>query len=197
MFTERPCMRRFVECTTTEPLKPLLWGNETIDYELVNLELCFNPKSSTLGKGSLYITNKRVIWLGLGDVAYDFDVPYIVLFAITKDVESYCKPCIYCQLDYDCDENDIDDNNEEDIIDEMYLVPENENDLMLIFNALSIAALKNPDPPEEGEKEGDDELIFNTEEVELGAKQAKTLQHLESVFQIPDNIEENNDNTTI
>jgi len=160
---------------------------ESLDFELNNVELSFTNTKS-IGSGQLFITSKRVIWIG-SDNAYDFDVPYIVLHAITKDAESYSKPCIYCQLD--CDEPE----EEGDAMDEMFLAPENEDDLMKVFNALSNAALNNPDPPEEGEQEGDDELIFNTEEVELGARQARTLNHLESVFILPSEDSDNADNS--
>lgn len=183
MFTERPCMRRFVSCTDLN--KPELYDTESLDFELNNVELSFTH-TTPIGIGQLFITSKRVIWIG-SDTAYDFDVPYIVLHAITKDVESYCKPCIYCQLD--CDEPE----EEGDAMDEMFLAPEIEDDLLKVFNALSRAALNNPDPPEEGEQEGDDELIFNTDEVELGARQARTLNHLESVFMLPSEEGDNDD----
>ena len=48
---------------------------------------------------------------------YDFDVPYIILHAITHDTESFPKPCLYCQLDED-----------EDGPTEMFLVPPKEED---------------------------------------------------------------------
>ena len=64
-------------------------------------------------------------------------------------------------------------------------MPSDVSDLKEIFNAFSHAALLNPDPPEDGEEEGDDELIYNTDEVELGAEQSRNLQHLESVFHLP------------
>ena len=67
----------------------------------------------------------------------------------------------------------------------MFLVPNSDEHLSAMFNALSAAALNNPDPPEEWEQEGDDELIYNLDEVELGAEQARTLEHLESVFNVP------------
>mmetsp|Transcript_14880 Transcript_14880/g.24721 ORF Transcript_14880/g.24721 Transcript_14880/m.24721 type:complete len:118 (-) Transcript_14880:87-440(-) len=44
----------------------------------------------------------------------------------------------------------------------------------------------NPDPPEPGEQEGDDELIFNQEEVEanLGSHQMDILNHLDSILEV-------------
>jgi hypothetical protein len=50
-------------------------------------------------------------------LGFDFDVPFIILHAITHDSESFPKPCLYCQLD-----------EEEDSPSEMFLVPPQEAD---------------------------------------------------------------------
>ena len=140
-------------------------------------------------------------------VAIDLDVPFIVLHAITRDQDSYPLPCVYCQLsdgdDYsnllaaargDGDgvdegegEGEGEGNGDEDEApeDELFIVPEDDAALTKIFNALSHAAMMNPDPPEDGEQEGDDEFIYDEDEVALGAEQARVLQHLDSVFVAP------------
>lgn len=219
---QKPCMRRFVQCTDSvdgldsgRQVPVMLSEDEVVQFHLRGVALCFNPTKGPIGEGDLFISTRRVIWLGSGDSAYDFDVPYIVLHAICRDESSYPQPCVYCQLDCSDDDADVygvcgDDGVDEasgdeggdgadagdegrgrdsaasdEVISEMYIVPSNENDLMSIFEALSQAALLNPDPPEEGEEEGDDELIFNVDEVNLGAEQARALQHLESVFVLP------------
>jgi hypothetical protein len=181
-------MRRYVPCTAEDEQVPELWEDETIDFELNDVELSFGQLKPIVGCGKFIVTSKRVLWLGVGDVAYDFDVPYISLHAITRDPESYPKPSIYCQLDVEEDNNndDSEGDEEEDVLDEMFLAPKNEEHLQAMFNALSAAALNNPDPLEDWEQEGDDELIYNTNEVELGAEQARTLEHLESVFNVPE-----------
>jgi hypothetical protein len=165
---------------------PQLWEDETIDFIQQSIELHFNNETNSFGKGKLFITSKRVVWLSdNGEKSVDFDVPYITLHAISRDVQTYPKPCVYCQVDVDEDEIDAD----ESILSEFYLAPEDENDLMKVFEALSHAALINPDP-DEGD-EDDDGFIYNVDEVELGAEQARRLEHLESVFQFP--VEENGD----
>ena len=136
-------------------------------------------------------------------VAIDLDVPFIVLHAITRDQDSYPLPCVYCQLsdgdDYSnllaaargdgdgVDEGEGEENGDEDEApeDELFIVPEDDAALTKIFNALSHAAMMNPDPPEDGEQEGDDEFIYDEDEVALGAEQARVLQHLDSVFVAP------------
>lgn len=189
MMQERPCMRRIVPCSEDDSNTPELWEGETIDYCLDDVEINFSAEKPPVGVGKLFVTSKRVIWLGRDESAFDFDVPYIALHAVTRDADSYPKPCVYCQLDVDEECNDEGSDDEEasdETPDEMFLIPSCEENLSDIFSALSAAALNNPDPPEEWEQEGDDELIYNSEEVELGAEQARTLAHLESVFCVPE-----------
>eukprot|EP01038_Epipyxis_sp_PR26KG_P008098 gene8098-10969_t len=181
MFQNRPSMRRFVECDEVESSEtsPLLWEEENIDFKLKEIQLAFSSDASPVGHGNLFITNKRVIWLGTDcDEAFDFDAPYIVLHAITRDTDSYPIPCVYCQLDVDYDQLDED----EQAVDEMFLIPPEESQLMAIFDALSRVALLNPDPQEDDAEE-DDGFIYNQEEVKLGAEQARILAHLDSVLQ--------------
>ena len=200
MFTNAPSMRRIVPCM--EDGIPELWEGEDINFKLDRVELATNLDLDHPLPGTLYVTSKRVIWLGhQSAVAYDFDVPYITLHAISRDPNSFPKPCVYCQLDEempddileDCDEEDDgestgdqDSDGNDQVMTEIYLVPEEERDIQSIFDALSHAAMLNPDPEEEGDDaEGYDDFIYNLEEVQLGAEQAKALEHLESVFQFP------------
>ena len=64
-------------------------------------------------------------------MAFDFDIPYISLHAISRDTSSFPYPCIYCQLDEDeedfnNDDEDNDEANEDDSPKEMYLVPKDD-----------------------------------------------------------------------
>lgn len=163
----KPSMRRFVDC---EEDKPVLHEDEILNYQLENIEIAFEPESP-LGNFTLYITTSRFILIGQ-DLAFEFDVPFIIMHALSRDPDSYHKPCIYCQLDQEEGESP----------DELFLAPANPDVLTEIFEQFSHAASLNPDPPEPGEEEGDDELIYNLDEVTLGAQQAQTLAHLESVF---------------
>jgi hypothetical protein len=131
-----------------------------------------------------------------------------------KDPMTYPKSCIFCQLD--CEEMDFDqptndsnddgemmeqngadessnpmenaeDDEEDEEWKELIIIPEEEKDIMAIFEALSHAALLNPDP--EDDDEGNHDFIYNLDEVNLGLEQARMLDHLESVFQFPDQAE--------
>ena len=109
-------------------------------------------------------------------LSLDIDIPFIVLHAISRDKESYPEPCLYCQLDSD----------EEETTDELRVLPPDESDLYPLFEALSHAASLNPDPPEDGEEEGDDELIFDSAEVAMGAEQARRLHRWDELLQESD-----------
>jgi nucleotide-sensitive chloride channel 1A len=99
-----------------------------------------------------------------------------MLHAISRDPDSYPVPCLYCQLDSD--------NGEEDVeTPELRVIPAEERDLFPLFEAFSYAASINPDLPEAGEEDGDDELIFNSDEVQLGAEQARRLEQWEALLQ--------------
>ena len=117
--------------------------------------MSFNPDLPSLGNGILCITSNRIIWYNDEKTAiYDYDVPYIVLHAITNDISSFPRPCIYCQYDIVIDE-DHDDNQE------CYFAPTDIdiNPLLKIFDSFSKAALLNPDDIED-----DDEWITNERE---------------------------------
>ena len=125
------------------------------------------------------MTTKRIIWLSDKE-SYDFDVPYIMLHAISKETSTYPKPCIYCQLDADCDENE-DEYEEDDETEpsECFFAPEDQDILMTLFDMFSQTAQLNPDPEEE-EAEGEgfvqyatDDFIYNEDEVMNGVQQVR------------------------
>ena len=100
---------------------------------------------------------------------------------------SFPQPCVYCQLD---EEGETDR-------DEVFFVPETPDERIIvlcktlllillvqeIFNAFSNAAMQNPDPEEglyfrprqnankSSDDDGNDDFIYNVDEVELGAQQ--------------------------
>ena len=70
---------------------------------------------------------------------------------------------------------------------ELYLAPADENDVIALFDAFSRVAMLNPDEDDVDDDDGDnDGLIYNVDEVELGAVQARNLARFESVFQCPE-----------
>lgn len=198
---QMPCMRLFVPCE--EDGSPVLWEEETIDYRLENVEIAFKSDKPAIGTGRLYITSKRVLWIGEVH-AYDFDVAYIVLHGLTRDEKHFPKPCIYCQVNVedleDSDEEEVEETKDEGVtspptvFDEFFLIPSAETDLENIFRALSHAASINPDPCEDEEDDMmSNELIYNLEEVALGAEQARVLEHLDNILVVPEGMENDED----
>ncbi len=184
MDANKPGSRSYVPCN--EQNVPELWEDEVINFQLAKCDISFNAEIGSQGTGTLYITSKRLLWIGESvDSAYDYDIAYIVLHAVSRDEQSYPKPCVYCQLDVE----ETGDEEDEEESSEVFLVPEHETDLMALFDALSHAALLNPDPEEEGDEFCGD-FVYNTEEITMGAEQARVLDHLESVFQFPEDDED-------
>jgi hypothetical protein len=186
----RPGMRRFVSCEDDNT--PVLRDDEIVLFTLQKVGVAYRREDAIIEELKLFVTSSRIILIGV-TIAADFDVSYVTLHAVTRDPASYAKPCLYCQLDF---EEEEDEEEVECLLypkSEMFLVPENLSDLKAMFDAFSQAALMNPDPPEDGEEEGDDELIYNQEEVALGAEQARVLSHLETVFHVPEDIKAEND----
>jgi nucleotide-sensitive chloride channel 1A len=173
---QQPSMRCYVPCNDIN--EPEMWENEEVDFKLNEVEISFLNDGNVGFIGTLYITTKRIIWIS-EIKAYDFDVTFITLHAITRDPDSYPRPCIYCQFD---SEQEIGDNT----YDELFFVPKSESQLTLIFDALSRAAQLNPD--ESDNCEYDSDLIYNLEEVQLGASQINTLNHLDSVMNFTNNL---------
>ncbi|CAM9447904.1 unnamed protein product, partial [Choristocarpus tenellus] len=146
----------------------------------LNVTLAFS-KETPEGLGNLFITSSRVVWLSQEDVskAFEFDVPYFCLHAVSRDPETFPSPCLYCQLA----------EEEEDLLKEVFFAPGDKEQLQPMFDAFSRAAELNPDPMEAGHQEGDDELIFDHDSVTLNAEQARVLAHLDSVLVVPDGME--------
>jgi hypothetical protein len=176
-------MRRFVNFDGD---KPEMRDEEVIQYHLPNVEASFeSDPTRILGNVDIFLTNFRLILVG-SSFAYDFDIPVIGLFAVSRDPQSYYKPCLYCQIEQ-LDESDPD---------ELFLAPEDETTLKTLFDEFARSAEQNPDPPEDGEEdwEGEDELIYNVDEVNLGAQQAAILAQFESKFIAPEDQFEDAEN---
>lgn len=48
--------------------------------------------------GALFLTTKRVIWIGEGGKGYAVDFIAVSLHAVSRDPEAYPSPCIYTQV---------------------------------------------------------------------------------------------------
>jgi chloride channel, nucleotide-sensitive, 1A len=173
----RPTMREGCERQADGAAIPELDVDEYVLHTAPRVTMAFTTET-TEGVGTLVVTSARICWLGEAGNDFEFDVPYICLHALAKDTATYPVPCLYCQLD------------EEEELKELFFAPEDEAALQPLFDAFSQAAELNPDEPEPGEQEGDDELIYNEEAVSLGARQAALLAHLDSILVVEDGAAE-------
>ncbi|KAI0516067.1 hypothetical protein KFK09_008739 [Dendrobium nobile] len=112
--------------------------------------------------GTLYISNRRVIWLSDTDrdKGYAVDFLSISLHAVSRDPETYPSPCIYTQIEVEDAKDDEFEGLDAECPDETYLskitemrlVPHDPNQLDTLFDIFCQCVELNPEP-----LEGDDE----------------------------------------
>jgi len=189
-------------------------GAELMLLNASNIELYFDNQS-TQGMGTLFVTSKRIIWLNQDQSKGGFQIGFreIMCHALAREQSfHFSHPCLYCQLDVEMNEeeeqgeeneegknesnghqngNNNSNNNNVNIsnVSELRFVPQNVSMLDTMFKAFSKGAELNPD--EESEGEGD--LIYNDDEVQLGVDQQNALNRLESLL-VDDNNNNNNNN---
>jgi len=207
-FFDSPGLRTFV--LKDDAGDPLLDEDEKLVEKFLGVGLAFEKEDprKNMGTGTLLLTNSRIIFLG-ARCSFDFDARFIALHAVSRDVESYSKPCLYCQFARDegfgGDEYGEDQDegisgedssrlvSDEDLVGELqriaalsvecFFAPSNEDDLLPLFEALSQVALLNPDPEESGyehEDSEEDHIYFDHEEA------MRKLAHLDSVLIEPE-----------
>ncbi|KAK7404229.1 hypothetical protein VNO78_04937 [Psophocarpus tetragonolobus] len=122
--------------------------------------------------GTLYITNKQVIWVS--DVektkGYAVDFLSISLHAVSRDPEAYPLPCLYTQIDtgeVDDDHSDSESNHIQQNLSnvtEMRLIPSDPTQLDTLFAIFCQCAELNPEPNDEEGEEHD--WFFNADQME-------------------------------
>ncbi|XP_051142452.1 chloride conductance regulatory protein ICln isoform X2 [Andrographis paniculata] len=123
------------------------------------------PKSP----GTLYISNRQVVWLSDTDRAKGYAVDFysVSLHAVSRDPESYPSPCIYAQIEASGNEEDeLEDSDSENDdaltlskVTEIRLVPSDPNQLDTLFHIFCECAELNPDPLEE--EDSDNDWVFS------------------------------------
>jgi len=175
-FVKRPTYSHIVELN--DNAEPVLKDGEIILDKFLLIDLAFVPET-VIGTGDLVVTSRRILWIS--DMkSYAFDVAYIILHAITNDIQSFPKPCLYCQFDEE------EDSEEQ----ECFFAPQDldKTPIRRIFDIFSQAAQMNPDENNDINEEGVGDWIYNEVEVQAGlnAANAAKLQQLDSVFVEPD-----------
>ncbi|RCV43288.1 hypothetical protein SEVIR_9G285300v4 [Setaria viridis] len=136
----------------------------TAEEELVRVEraaaLALGPRAPE-PPGTLFLTTRRVIWIGEGGKGYAVDFIAVSLHAVSRDPEAYPSPCIYTQIeteagsDEESDESDSEINGEIEVskVTEMRIIPSDPGQLDGLFEAFSLCAELNPDPNAESDEE--------------------------------------------
>ncbi|ETW03491.1 hypothetical protein, variant [Aphanomyces invadans] len=70
-----------------------------------------SPSMESKGTGNLFVSSARVLWIfdqdATGVVGYAWDMTYLSLHAISRDVSTFPEACLYCQLDVEDEVNEI------------------------------------------------------------------------------------------
>ncbi len=79
---------------------PVLEDNERIILSHANVACFLDPERSE-GSGAMHVTTKFVYWFSAEDVERGYRLQYnwISMHAVSRDPESFARPCVYCQLD--------------------------------------------------------------------------------------------------
>ncbi|CAK4312501.1 unnamed protein product [Aphanomyces euteiches] len=173
---------------------PVLIDDEEILASFTNVRMFTNtygpgeddsPVMDAKGSGNLYVTTSRVVWVfsqnGSGVVGYAWDMTYLSLHAISRDLSSFPEPCLYCQLDVEVEVNEI-----------RFVPQDPEKQLQALFDAFSESAALNPDDDEDDEQQGGD-WIYNEEEVSTGAREAALAAHFDSILQVAPSLQQHAD----
>lgn len=115
-----------------------------------NVAVSFDPPlagllSEDCALGTLYIVESALVFMSVSGRGFSVDYPSITLHAISR-AES--GPSLYCQLDEAVDLNNdvsLEDDNVDTEMRELFIVPQEQNNLETIFENLSYCASLHPD----------------------------------------------------
>mmetsp|Transcript_12611 Transcript_12611/g.21312 ORF Transcript_12611/g.21312 Transcript_12611/m.21312 type:complete len:226 (+) Transcript_12611:40-717(+) len=154
------------------------------------------------GSGTLVVTNSRVVWVPENTSCdlFEFASVALAMHAVTQEgVESFPRPCLYCQLDESAGHPSV----------EAYFAPTDSASLDACFRALSQTAMMNPPP---GDDEDDNGGMFGEDGFEgfgeidggfVALREANSdteppseeiraamLSHLDSILQVSSQFEQ-------
>ncbi|XP_064456185.1 methylosome subunit pICln-like [Ornithodoros turicata] len=111
-------------------------------------------QSRQLGKGTLFIAESRLSWVGENNTGFSLEYPSVALHAVSRDLTSFPQECLYLMIDGDLDEaeplanenSDNENNTDDPISSEIRFVPENKSSLDAMYKAMSECQALHPDP---------------------------------------------------
>jgi len=145
--------------------------DEGVHHKEESTTTYINEKS--LGKGTLYVSESRVSWVGDAGHKFSLEYPHISLHAVSRDTTTFpFAENIYLMIDVrlvdhestptptstpETSEDESDDPDDPGMT-EIRFVPDNVAKLQDIFKAMSDCQMLHPDPEDENEDEDDDDL---------------------------------------
>ncbi|CAE6354037.1 unnamed protein product [Rhizoctonia solani] len=168
-----------------------------LQHKEENVQVTFDPPIPDLKtdeKGTLYVIESTLAFVGSSGTGFTVDYPRITLHAVSRGESG---PSVYCQLDESVNGPGASDEEQGDSeMREMKIIPSNPESVEPIFEALSQCAALHPDP-NDGDDDGwvDDgeggfETFEGTNEEELSEVGRAALAHLESIIFFPQEDDE-------
>lgn len=130
-------------------------------------------QSRGLGKGTLYIAESRVSWVGQDSSGFSLEYPSVALHALSRDLQAFPEECLYLMIDGDLGEEEEPNENGEDEerpASEIRFVPEDKSHLEAMYRAMSECQALHPDPAQPGDSDEDDGCYEDADEEEEGAE---------------------------
>lgn len=141
---------------------------EGIKHQEANISAVVQQKE--LGKGTLYIAESRVVWVGEGGEGLSLEYSNISVHAVSRDLSRFPRECLFLMTCRGENEENAADNSsssssdedEDDLSTEIRFIPENNSTLDTMFKALSecqvLHSVEDDDASSyNGEEEGSDE----------------------------------------
>lgn len=130
-------------------------------------------QSRGLGKGTLYIAESRVSWVGQDSSGFSLEYPSVALHALSRDLQAFPEECLYLMIDGDLGEEQEPNENGEDEerpASEIRFVPEDKSHLEAMYRAMTECQALHPDPAQPGDSDEDDGCYEDADEEEEGAE---------------------------
>lgn len=152
-----------------------------------------------LGCGVLFVAESRLSWVGDNGQGFSLEYPAITIHAISRDLNTFPKECIYIMVDGDLGQGEEQNgttvsSDEEDStskISEIRFIPEDKTSLDPIYKALTKCQELHPDENDSFSDEDNEDIgYFDNEdnELHLSAQGENTLQRMEAMFGNGDNV---------
>ncbi|XP_037562653.1 methylosome subunit pICln isoform X1 [Dermacentor silvarum] len=130
-------------------------------------------QSRDLGKGTLYIAESRVSWVGQNSSGFSLEYPSVALHALSRDLRAFPEECLYLMIDGDLGEGEEESSengqDDEQPASEIRFVPDDKSHLEAMYKAMSECQALHPDPADVGDSD-DDGVYEDADEEDEGAE---------------------------